>query len=99
MGAPHFAAPGIQCLTRGKMIAMRSAQVADLKEQLDDVLEAVKNGETVEIREGENAVAAVVPLASFRDFEPFPDDFFTRPLPKADASVLDQLLEDRRTGR
>ena len=78
---------------------MRSAQVADLKEQLDEVLKAVKNGETVEIREGENAVAAVVPLASSGDFEPFPEDFFTRPLPKAAASVLDQLLEDRRTGR
>ena len=78
---------------------MRSAQVADLKEQLDEVLKAVKNGETVEIREGEYAVAAVVPLAASGDFEPFPKDFFTRPLPKADASVLDQLLEDRRTGR
>jgi antitoxin (DNA-binding transcriptional repressor) of toxin-antitoxin stability system len=83
---------------RGTLIAMRSAQVADLKEQLDEVLQAVKNGETIEIREGENAVAAVVPIAS-SGFEPFPEDFFTRPLPKADASVLDQLLADRRTGR
>jgi hypothetical protein len=29
----------------------------------------------------------------------FPPDFFTRPLPKAKASVLEQLLEDRRNGR
>lgn len=78
---------------------MRSAQVSDLKEQLGEVLQAVKNGETVEIREGQNAVAAVVPIASSGEFEPFPADFFTRPLPKAEASVLDQLLEDRRTGR
>jgi antitoxin (DNA-binding transcriptional repressor) of toxin-antitoxin stability system len=28
-----------------------------------------------------------------------PADFFTRPLPKAKKSVLEQLLEDRRTGR
>ena len=28
-----------------------------------------------------------------------PDDFFTRPLPEAESSVLEQLLEDRRTGR
>jgi len=70
-----------------------------LKEKLEEVLDALKNGESVEIREGETSVAAVVPLASSSDFEPFPDDFFTRLLPKADASVLDQLLEDRRSGR
>ena len=28
-----------------------------------------------------------------------PDDFLTRSLPKAEKSVLEQLLEDRRTGR
>ena len=28
-----------------------------------------------------------------------PEDFFTRPLPKAKASVLEALLEDRRNGR
>jgi antitoxin (DNA-binding transcriptional repressor) of toxin-antitoxin stability system len=78
---------------------MQSAQVADLKERLDEVLEAVKKGETVEIRDGEKAVAAVVPRASAGEYKPFPEDFFTRPLPKADSSVLDQLLEDRRTGR
>jgi hypothetical protein len=27
--------------------------------------------------------------------EPFPEDFFTRPLPGAGAGVLDQLLRDR----
>jgi hypothetical protein len=78
---------------------MRSAQVAELKERLDEVLDAVRHGETVEIREGENAVAAVVPWVSSAAYKPLPEDFFTRPLPRADASVLDQLLEDRRTGR
>ncbi|MEA2237835.1 MAG: hypothetical protein QOC81_2559 [Thermoanaerobaculia bacterium] len=78
---------------------MRSAQVADLRENLEEVLAAVKSGETVEIRDGGNAVAAVIPLAASEDYEPFPEDFFTRALPKAEASVLDQLLEDRRTGR
>ena len=78
---------------------MRSAQVADLKERLDEVRDAVKNGETVEIRDGESAVAAAVPLTVSVDYKPFPGDFFTRALPKAEASVLDQLLEDRRTGR
>ena len=28
-----------------------------------------------------------------------PDDFLTRPLPKFEESVLEQFLEDRRTGR
>ncbi|MEA2337013.1 MAG: hypothetical protein QOE82_1020 [Thermoanaerobaculia bacterium] len=78
---------------------MRTAQVSELKERIDEVIEAVMNGETVQIRNGQSAVAAVVPIAATSTHEPFPDDFFTRPLPKADASVLDQLLEDRRNGR
>ncbi|HEX6087590.1 MAG TPA: hypothetical protein VF266_23865 [Thermoanaerobaculia bacterium] len=31
--------------------------------------------------------------------EPFSDDFFTQVLPKADESVLEQLLDDRSSGR
>jgi antitoxin (DNA-binding transcriptional repressor) of toxin-antitoxin stability system len=41
---------------------MRTAQVSELKDRLDEVIEAVKNGETVEIREGNSALAEVVPL-------------------------------------
>jgi antitoxin (DNA-binding transcriptional repressor) of toxin-antitoxin stability system len=48
----------------GKLIAMRSAQVSELKERLDEVLEAVRNGETVEIREGERAIGQLVPKSS-----------------------------------
>jgi antitoxin (DNA-binding transcriptional repressor) of toxin-antitoxin stability system len=40
---------------------MRSAQVSELKERLDEVLEAVKNGETVEIKEDDAAVGEFVP--------------------------------------
>jgi antitoxin (DNA-binding transcriptional repressor) of toxin-antitoxin stability system len=40
---------------------MRSAQVSELKERLDEVIAAVKNGETVEIREGIAAIAQMVP--------------------------------------
>ena len=40
---------------------MRSVNVTELKEKLDEVLDAVKNGETVEIREGAKAVAELVP--------------------------------------
>lgn len=105
--------------------AMRSAQVSELKERLDEVIEAVKNGETVEIREGAAPFAQLVPKISTlhphtnpdqtalearldelvrqgkarRGTGKLPDDFLTRELPKADASVLEQLLEDRRTGR
>jgi antitoxin (DNA-binding transcriptional repressor) of toxin-antitoxin stability system len=78
---------------------MRTAQVSELKDRLDEVIEAVKNGETVEIQEGQRTLASFVPKAPPPEPEPFPDDFFTRPLPKAKASVLEQLLEDRRNGR
>jgi hypothetical protein len=57
----HDAAPLlIRSAARGRLNA-REALVADLKETLAEVLEAVENGGTVEIREGENAVAAVFP--------------------------------------
>lgn len=78
---------------------MRTAQVSELKDRLDEVIEAVKNGETVEIQEGERTLASLIPPVPPPDPEPFPEDFFTRPLPKAKESVLQQLLEDRRTGR
>jgi antitoxin (DNA-binding transcriptional repressor) of toxin-antitoxin stability system len=101
---------------------MRTAQVSELKERLDEVIEAVRNGETVEIREGERALAEVVPMTkgivpsaalpdqtaleahldelvrqgkARRGTGTFPADFFTRPLPKAEKSVLEALLEDR----
>jgi antitoxin (DNA-binding transcriptional repressor) of toxin-antitoxin stability system len=40
---------------------MRSIQVSELKERVDDVLDAVRNGERVELREGERVVADLVP--------------------------------------
>jgi antitoxin (DNA-binding transcriptional repressor) of toxin-antitoxin stability system len=103
---------------------MRSAQVSELRERLDEVIEAVKNGETVEIREGEKAVAELVPSIgdtalsemssdqkaleanldelvrqgkATRGTGTLPDDFFTRPLAESRRSVLDALLEDRRS--
>ena len=91
---------------------MKTVQLSEL----GAVAEDVRNGETVEIRDGETVVAKVVPflrltveerLAELEkeglvrpgSGEPLPDDFFTRPLPKAGASVLDQLLDDRSNGR
>jgi antitoxin (DNA-binding transcriptional repressor) of toxin-antitoxin stability system len=113
---------------------MRTAQVSELKDRLDEVIEAMKNGETVELRDGDTSVGDVVPRTSDarrpeltpndspaarpdqtalyahmdelvrqgkvrRGTGTLPADFFTRPLPKAKKSVLEQLLEDRRTGR
>jgi antitoxin (DNA-binding transcriptional repressor) of toxin-antitoxin stability system len=52
---------------------MRSAQVSELKEKLDEVIEAVRNGETVEIREGAVSVAEVVPKAATHPRQPTPD--------------------------
>jgi antitoxin (DNA-binding transcriptional repressor) of toxin-antitoxin stability system len=87
---------------------MKSVQLSEL----GPVAEDVKNGETVEVRDGARLVATLVPLHQARleqrvrdlasqglvrlgSGEPWPDDFFTRPLPKTDGSVLEQLLADR----
>lgn len=90
---------------------MKSVQLCELGALAADV----KNGETIEVRDGENLVAKVVPFHEQTIEEridelarqgkvrkgtgTLPDDFLTRPLPRAKASVLEQLLEDRRTGR
>jgi antitoxin (DNA-binding transcriptional repressor) of toxin-antitoxin stability system len=80
---------------------MRSAQVSELKERLDEVIEAVRNGETVEIREGESAIAQMRPSkpssAKETDPDPLPDWFFEERPPKFEGGgVLDQFLRDRK---
>jgi len=80
---------------------MRSAQVSELKERLDEVIDAVKNGETVEIREGKNAIAQMRPSKPSSALEsnpnPLPDWFFEEPPPKFEGEgVLAQLLKDRK---
>jgi antitoxin (DNA-binding transcriptional repressor) of toxin-antitoxin stability system len=42
---------------------MRTAQVSELKGRLDELIDAVKNGESVELREGDTSLAQVVPCA------------------------------------
>jgi antitoxin (DNA-binding transcriptional repressor) of toxin-antitoxin stability system len=87
-----------------KLSLMKSVQLSEL----GPVAEDVKNGQAVEVRDGNRVVATVVPLhqARFEELaaqglitlgsdEPWPEDFFTRRLPKADGSVLQQLLADR----
>ncbi len=78
---------------------MRSAQVSDLRERIEEVLEAVKQGETVEIREGAATVAEVWPpkRSTPEDIHPLPDWFFEERPPKFDGGgLLDQVLRDRR---
>jgi len=40
---------------------MQNVQVSDLKERLDDVIEAVRNGEIVELWEGDVRIAKFLP--------------------------------------
>jgi RNA polymerase sigma factor for flagellar operon FliA len=40
---------------------MRTAQLSELRERIDEVIKAVRDGEMIEIREGEKAVAELVP--------------------------------------
>lgn len=88
---------------------MKSVQLSELGALAEDV----RNGEQVIVRDGEKVVARLVPERRVEEdidelvrqgkakkgTGSLPDDFFTRPRPKADKSVLQQLLEDRRTGR
>ncbi|HJQ36544.1 MAG TPA: hypothetical protein VKB93_05355 [Thermoanaerobaculia bacterium] len=88
---------------------MKTLDLADVSR----LAEELKDGEEILLRDGEHAIAKVVPLqrpeesieeiiarAKTREnFGKLPEDFFTRSLPKPKASVLEQLLEDRRTGR
>ncbi len=41
---------------------MKSVQLSELRERLDEFIEAVRNGETVELLEGECSVAKAKPL-------------------------------------
>lgn len=89
---------------------MKSVQVSDLREHIDEYLEAMKNGETVTILEGERRIGELKPeetdeerLARLeregiirRGTGKLPPDFLTRELPKFEGSVLEQLLEDRK---
>lgn len=70
---------------------MRTAQANEMKELWTEVLDAVKNGETVQIREGEKPVAELSPpvQAISRDTSPSPDWFIEEP-PKFGGRVASQ---------
>ena len=88
---------------------MKTLDLADVGR----LAEELKDGEEIALRDGERTVATVIPLPpgeesiaqviargkARKNFGKLPDDFFTRPRPKPKASVLEALLEERRTGR
>src|SRR2546430_196359 len=79
--------------------AMRTAQVSELKDRLEEVIEAVKNGETVEIREGNTSLAELVPHSNGTDEpEQAPRDG-RRPDQSALHAHLDELVRQGKARR
>jgi antitoxin (DNA-binding transcriptional repressor) of toxin-antitoxin stability system len=80
---------------------MRTAQVSELKDRLDEVIEAVKNGETVEIREGDASLAEVVPRSNgdSRRESPPNDNRAMHPDQAALYAHLDELVRQGKARR
>ncbi|HYU27119.1 MAG TPA: hypothetical protein VEO74_18055 [Thermoanaerobaculia bacterium] len=93
---------------------MKSVQVSELPGRLGECLEEIKNGESIAIVDGTKTVALMVRPDETNEerfdrlvregkielpTQPLPADFLTRPLIDLGGSVVEQLLEDRRTGR
>jgi antitoxin (DNA-binding transcriptional repressor) of toxin-antitoxin stability system len=88
---------------------MKSVQLSELGAVADDV----RKGETVEVRDGETVVAKLTPVRQptieeridelarqgkvTKGTGTLPDWFFTEPLPDFGGSVLEQLLNDRKS--
>lgn len=85
---------------------MKTVQLSEL----GALAEEIRKGERIEIVDGETHVGQFVPDQAawdahidrlvaegkaWRGTGKLPDDFFTRPLAKCDASVVEALLEDR----
>jgi antitoxin (DNA-binding transcriptional repressor) of toxin-antitoxin stability system len=84
---------------------MRTAQVSELKERIDEVIQAVRQGDIVDIRDGETSVAEVVPaiddgelaeatigqhlrvLTTGKDVHDDPEALFLTNLPLIDAVI------------
>jgi antitoxin (DNA-binding transcriptional repressor) of toxin-antitoxin stability system len=66
---------------------MRTAQVSELKDRWSEVIEAVRNGETVEIRDGDATLAEIVPAHG------------SRPDPTSLSAHLDQLVREGKAHR
>jgi antitoxin (DNA-binding transcriptional repressor) of toxin-antitoxin stability system len=93
---------------------MKVVQLSELREHLDEYMDAVRRGERIEIWDGTTLTAWLVQpdetneerlqrLVSEGAIEPpsapLPADFLTRTPIDLGGGVLEQFLEDRRTGR
>jgi antitoxin (DNA-binding transcriptional repressor) of toxin-antitoxin stability system len=88
-------------------------EVSDLREHIDEYIEAVKNGDILAIFEGGKMIGTLRPQEPdeerlerleragiiTRGTGKLPPDFLTRPLIDLGGSVVEQLLEDRRHDR
>jgi antitoxin (DNA-binding transcriptional repressor) of toxin-antitoxin stability system len=78
---------------------MRTAQVSELKDRLDEVIEAVKNGETVEIWEGNTSLAELVPHSNGTDEPEQAPRATGRPDQTALYAHLDELVRQGKARR
>jgi antitoxin (DNA-binding transcriptional repressor) of toxin-antitoxin stability system len=72
---------------------MKSLDLADVSR----LPEELKDGETIELRDGGRVVAEVVPHEERAQRGTVPDWFLSERPPKFPTSLLEQLLHDRRS--
>lgn len=94
---------------------MKKVSISELKNQLSAYLQSVRSGETVVVYDRSRPVARIDRVADEDDedrvvqlqrtgqlappVDPLPLDLLRSPAPRASASVLDALLEEREEGR
>lgn len=94
---------------------MKKASISELKNQLSAYLQSVRGGETVVVYDRSRPVARIDRVADEDDedrvvqlqragqlappVDPLPLELLRSPAPRASASVLDALLEEREDGR
>ena len=94
---------------------MKKVSISELKNQLSAYLQSVRGGETVVVYDRSRPVARIDRVADEDDedrvvqlqrtgqlappVDPLPLDMLRSPAPRASASVLDALLEEREEGR
>ena len=94
---------------------MKKVSISELKNQLSAYLQSVRGGETVVVYDRSRPVARIDRVTDEDDedrvtqlqrtgqlappADPLPLDLLRSPAPRASASVLDALLEEREEGR
>jgi prevent-host-death family protein len=88
---------------------MQTASVTEIKNRLSHYLRIVARGESVTVLDRGRPIAQLAPLPALDEeihalaaaglarppLQRLPKDFFTRKLPKAKSSVVDELIEER----